>query len=544
MKTVSSSSRRWPAAVALSGLIAAGLLTGGLISQASYFWGDGFAKPSVSTKAPLIDSASADGKRFRASGRLLGGAGGGTNCTATVVSAPHPIASARALVLTNGHCVRDTLKTNEVAIGEPAPQNWSFTPAYFHDNPTEHQTFPVERVAYATMKDTDIAVLELGATYRDLAKLKVVPRIVSADKPTAGQALRAAHAPVIGVSPGEQFLRLSTCRAKAAAVATHEYTWLWKGTTRTDCLGISGGSSGGIVTTEDGDRLVALINTVATPGYLGCGLGRPCEGTATGLVIPRDDTVYAVPVDRVASCLDPTGLRLDKQGCLLDLGQQVDVAFSGRETQSQTPGGPARWDAHVRPATTLQQKYAAFKTGPFGVVDCTDPVGYSRPQPLPAAGLDVTDVLPTPDRLYVLCAAGGPNAESETWKNSFQYPAYAFARVDNASPTVAPKLDIAEFEDEYRVRPEFLLWEITYYEIKYGPRATTDCDNGDGYVPYRRVPISLPKSGAPWTVCLIGYDNADNTTSPTALPVPSGGVRSARGLLRLLTPGGTAAASR
>ncbi|MFI0902293.1 trypsin-like peptidase domain-containing protein [Streptomyces sioyaensis] len=524
MKTALSASRRRPLAAAISGILAAGLLLGGTPAQAAHpSSSDALAKPTARAdkQAPLIDASSADGERFRASGRLIGGLSSSTTCTATLVSATNPSPSAKALILTNGHCVRDTMKTNEVIVNEPAPHGWSFTPAYFHDNIAEHRTFPVRNVAYATMKDTDIAVLELQATYKDLAELRVAPRTVSADRPASGQALRAAHAPSVGVDPDEQFLRLSVCRVTASPVALHEHTWLWKDVARTDCLGVSGGSSGGPVTTADGNRLVALINTVSTPGYLGCGLGRPCEGSASGLAVPQDNTAYAIPVDAVASCLDSMGLQLDKSGCRLDPGEQVDVTSSGQETQSHTPHGPARWDAHITPVDTAQHKYAAFKSGPFGVVDCTDPLGYTRPRRLPADGLDYTHILPTRDNLYVLCVAGGPDDNAGRWGKSFHHPSYAFARVDNTPPTASPEINIEDSDADYWVRPLFLPWEITRYEIKYGPTTTTDCNDVDGYRPYRKVPVTLPKAGAPWTVCLVGYDNADNATPPANFAVPS-----------------------
>ncbi|MGO4463539.1 trypsin-like peptidase domain-containing protein [Streptomyces sp. M-16] len=523
MKTALPASRLRPLTAAVSGTLAAGLLLGLSPAQAaSPSSRSAVPKPAARVEqAPLIDASSADGGRFRSSGRLIGGLSSSTPCTATLVSAARPSPSAKALILTAGHCVSDAMKTNEVTVGKPAPAGWSFTPAFFHDNPAEHRAFPVQSVAYATMKDTDVAVLELQATYLDLAQLRVVPRTVSAERPTAGQALLAAHAPRDGVAPDEQFLRLSTCTSTASPVAVHEFAWLWKDVTRTDCAGVSGGSSGGPVTTADGTQVVALLNTVATPGYLGCGLGRPCEGSSSGLVIPQDGTAYATPVDAVASCLDATGLQLDRPGCRLDPGEQVDVTFSGHETQSHTPDGPARWDAHISPANTAQHKYAAFKSGPFGVVDCTDPIGYSRPQRLPARGLEYTSMLPTRDNLYVLCAAGGPNADIEGWAESFQHPSYAHARVDNTPPTVAPKIDISDDDTDYRVRPEFVPWEITSYEIKYGPVSTTDCNDADGYQPYRKVPVILPKAGAPWAVCLIGHDHAGNATTPALFSVPA-----------------------
>ncbi|WKK23861.1 trypsin-like peptidase domain-containing protein [Streptomyces olivoreticuli] len=516
---------RGPLAVGACGVVAAGMIYGGQ-AQAVQPPRDGVRAGAQADPedAPLIDSGSAAGRKFRSSGRLVGG--GGTTCTATLVHAPgKPDPGAKAIVLSNGHCVSDTMKTNEVVVDQPAGPDWSFTPAYFHDNAAEHKAFPVERVAYATMKGIDVSVLQLSATYGELARLDVTPRTLATARPAPGTPLQAAHAPTDGVDPDRRYLRLSACKVTASSVALHEYTWLWRDFTRTDCLGISGGSSGGPVTTASGEQIVGMLNTVSTPGYLGCGLGRPCEGSASGLVVPKDNTVYATPVDAVASCLDGTGLRLDRSGCRLDRGEQVDVASSGQHTQSNTPQGPARWDARVTPRKDAHHAYAAFKTGPFGAVDCTDPRGYTRPRPLPATGLAYTELLPKHDNLYVLCAVGGPDARlgGGEWAKSLAHPSYAYARVDNTPPTVAPQVDIQQFgtgaDSSYWVRPVYMPWEITSYKVKYGPKGGTDCSDPEGYRPYLGVPASLKGSEGPWTYCAIGYDNADNPTPPSAFTI-------------------------
>ncbi|MCC3768242.1 trypsin-like peptidase domain-containing protein [Streptomyces sp. UNOC14_S4] len=494
---------------------ATGVVTAGLL------WGGSGPAQAAEHPAPLIGAGSVAGKKFRSTGRLIGG--GGTTCTATVVAdTAKPDPARKALILSNGHCVDDMLGTNDVVLDEAAPEGFTFTPAYFHDDTAEQRTFTVERVSYATMKDIDVSVLRLSATYGELAKLNVLPRTLAAEPPGQGTALQAAHAPTDGVESGEQFLRLSECKVTGTSVALHESTWLWRGFTRTDCLGISGGSSGGVVTAANGDRVVGLLNTVTTPGYLGCGLGRPCEGSASGLVVPKDDTVYATPVGAVASCLDATGLKPDKAGCRLDLGEQVAVTASGKQTRSATADGPARWDAHIAQGKKQQHTYVAVKSGPFGAVDCTRPEGYGKPRQLTAAGLDHAEPLPKKDNLYVLCAAGGPSADlrGAAWEKSLAHPSYAYARVDNTPPTVPATIDVQNFGEgadaTFWVRPVYQPWEISAYKVKYGPKATTNCADPEGYRYFLGIPASLKASEGPWTYCAIGYDNADNPTAPVS----------------------------
>ncbi|MEV4441263.1 hypothetical protein AB0K09_20020, partial [Streptomyces sp. NPDC049577] len=113
MRSAVRSRTRAALAAVVSGLLAAGLMGGATTAQAApTATGGGAPRAAVTDGAPLVGAGSDAGRRLRATGRLVGG--GGTTCTATLVHATgKPDPAAKALILSNGHCVNDMMGTNE-----------------------------------------------------------------------------------------------------------------------------------------------------------------------------------------------------------------------------------------------------------------------------------------------------------------------------------------------------------------------------------------------------------------------------------------------
>ena len=84
-------------------------------------------------------------------------------------------------------------------------------------------------------------------------------------------------------------------------------------------------------------------------------------------------------------------------------------------------------------------------------------------------------------------------------------------------PTISLLMDISADEDAYRVTALYQPPEISLFAFKSGPLGTVDCDDPDDYVVPRVDFIRLPRDQAPYTVCAIAYDDADNATQPISL---------------------------
>ncbi|MFI0482853.1 trypsin-like peptidase domain-containing protein [Actinomadura sp. 9N215] len=447
--------------------------------------------------APLLRSTDPGAERFRPVGRLKAS----SQCTATVISPPGktggvPDPAARALVLTAGHCV-GRFAANDVRTGEDAPSGWTFTPAYFVDTADRHRSFPVASIRYATMKGVDLAVVELAASYADLAAIDVRPLETSAAPPPEGASIEVVHAPVDDLPSDQQFLRRSQCRS-AARTDVAESPWVWYGASPNDCAGVAGGSSGGLVVQRDGRRVVAVLNTTVETSVSGvCKLGRPCEIGPGGPVL-RPGTSYAIGVAPLAGC---SLQDLSGPACRLDPG----AGAAPSDTRVAVPSENARWDAAL---SANGQRYARIKTGPLGRTDCRDSAGYGKPFAI-GDRPTITDPLPPREDFYLLCAVSG---QDSAWVPT-RFASFTTVQVDDTPPTVAPVVSARDLDTQWAVEPIFQIFEIVHYEIKYGAPDAVDCADPAGYQPYRRFPAFLDKTQA-WRYCAIGYDLAGNATPP------------------------------
>jgi hypothetical protein len=123
---------------------------------------------------------------------------------------------APAYVLTNGHCP-DFPSSNQVLLDRPAPANHRVVFNYFADAPVAQQvSVPVSRIAYATMKGQDVAVLELAARYDEIIRAGFEPWPITLTLPGRDESVVVVGAPLTGAI-GTPFLRLAVCRLESRA---------------------------------------------------------------------------------------------------------------------------------------------------------------------------------------------------------------------------------------------------------------------------------------------------------------------------------------
>ncbi len=83
---------------------------------------------------------------------------------------------------------------------------------------------------------------------------------------------------------------------------------------------------------------------------------------------------------------------------------------------------------------------------------------------------------------------------------------------DLTPPAGTPRLSVEEGSEGVRAQPVFSVPELLHFRIKYGPPASTDCDDPTGYRPFLRVPAFIPARDLPVTYCYVGADLAGNET--------------------------------
>ncbi len=244
-------------------------------------------------------------------------------CTATFLKpTPGEIAPASpAYVLTAGHCAALSGK-DDVLIDAAGNGGAAFN--YFTDTRDRQVSYRVKRVRWSSMKGTDLAVLELDATYGELIRAGLHPLELSAGPPAASEAITVVGVPAEHVRASEVFLRSVEC-TQNGAVDLRESVWTFRGFYRNDCSDMFGGSSGSPVLSGSTGKVIGVLNTTTIgvtrfgPGF-DCALNQPCEITAKGSrSIPN--TSYAAPVSALVGCFSEKGVfDLTRADCRLDRG--------------------------------------------------------------------------------------------------------------------------------------------------------------------------------------------------------------------------------
>ncbi|MGH2592769.1 MAG: trypsin-like serine peptidase [Anaerolineae bacterium] len=463
----------------------------------------------VSAGSRLLHNADGSLDALKGIARFVGA----SSCTGTFIKTSEQ-AGAPAYLITNGHCAQQW-HANDVYRDVPAGDGYKATFNYFIDTTDAQIAVPASTIAYSTMKGRDVAIVELAAMIGELTGQGIQPFAIADTAPTPTAAISVLGVPVTGIQPEEWYLRREDCSMTGQADLL-EFQWHFFDAFRNTCRDIFGGSSGSPVFAEGSDAVFALINTTTVGGEYACALGVPCEVTGTGTQM-RPNTSYATPIVGLSRCFNADGrFGLGAPDCPLDDGQQLKL--SGHPLSAIQPVVTDNTGATRRAAwnTTLSGDFThyRYKTGPVSSVDCRDEAGYSDPIALVKDNL-IEEEIPEAEGFYYLClVAGDRPAVDVTWQPIVD-ATVGFAHIDTTPPLIPPILSVQEFESEYLVEPIFKLPELVHYILKFGPPATTDCNDPAGYEPYRRFPVSLEKRNqVPAKLCVIGYDDANNPTTP------------------------------
>jgi hypothetical protein len=418
---------------------------------------------------------------------------------------------APAYVLTNGHCP-EFPGANDVILDRPAPSTHRVVFNYFADAVDRQVTVPVARIAYATMKGRDVAVLELAARYDEIVRWGFDPWTLAQASPPGHEPVVVVGAPLTRES-ATSFLRLAACRLESRAAVVLEYVWHWFDADRNRCSDISGGSSGSPVISQRTGRVLGLLNTTtagAVP-YTECFLNHPCE-PVRGDVVGEANTSYTTPTIGLERCFDDGG-RFDvrRQGCPLDPDQQVRVqpGFIGAENPRRPPtllGPPRRnWDVRVSgPFDHYRYKVVSAAEG-----NCRDLQGYGAPRRVRDHQV-VDDPLPQAEGYQFLCLVGGTGTRWGWSWQSIDHPTIVAIRIDTVPPRIPAPITITEGELSWSVSFGTLVPEISSYAFKFGAPGETRCDDPANYrlalIPF----IALPKANRPYVFCAVPYDSAMN----------------------------------
>ena len=227
-------------------------------------------------------------------------------CVGSVVSTPASRPRDPALLLTNGHCVTTARPAPGAAlVDQPADRAVPIADHQGYPQATAH----ANRLVYATMTGTDVALYRLDETYAQLRAAGAKIFRLTTNPVHAGDPLTLAYSG----------FRLS-CTAEAVVAHLREGGYQQDDSIRyattADCVP-GHGMSGSALLAPDGTTVVGIHNTHNEAGER-CTDNNPCEVDRNGAVTSVAGRGYGQQVAGIAACLTAgSELALSRPGCVL-----------------------------------------------------------------------------------------------------------------------------------------------------------------------------------------------------------------------------------
>jgi len=230
-----------------------------------------------------------------------------SNCSASLVRYPSSVSGDRAMMLTNGHCYEGGfLSAGQVLQNRTSSRSGTLLTS----TGGSLGTVRADRVLYATMTGTDVALYRLTSTYATLSsRYGVTALTIASSRPADGASMAI---------PSSYWKRIWTCKIDGFVPQLREGEWTWRDSIRYDanCDTIHGTSGSPIVDAASG-QVIGINNTGNDDGER-CTLNNPCEVAADGTITVSQGQSYGEQTYWFTTCLTASRtIDLNRSGCLL-----------------------------------------------------------------------------------------------------------------------------------------------------------------------------------------------------------------------------------
>jgi V8-like Glu-specific endopeptidase len=261
--------------------------------------------PFDALKTPIVhsDKAMKDDYDFEGIIKL-------NNCSGSLIRFNGQPATAKGIVLTNGHCYTSGVFGGMIQPGEVVYNKTVSRDMKIFDK--NMKLFPVKatKALYSTMTGTDITLYELSQTYKEIAdKYKIEALTLDPVRPNEG-----VNIDIVSGYWDKGY----SCAIDTFIFVLKEAGYTMKDSVRyTDGCDTIGGTSGSPIIAR-GTRSVIAINNTGNEDGQKCTMNNPCEVSEDGNVTVLKGKEYGQQTHDIYSCLRPDFvIDLSVQGCLL-----------------------------------------------------------------------------------------------------------------------------------------------------------------------------------------------------------------------------------
>ncbi len=237
-----------------------------------------------------------------------------SNCSGSIVKFSGMPTTAKAIVMTNGHCVQTgvfggMIKPNQVIFNQSTNRAMRV-----YNNKDVLVGITATKLLYATMTLSDVAYYELSDSYDSLKSKGVDFFDLDTDRPVMGLGIQIVSG---------YWDRGYECQIDGFVFTLKEAGYIFKDSIRytsTGCNTIGGTSGSPII--ETGKRVVIGINNTGNESGGRCTMNNPCEEDEAGTVTVKAKASYGQQTFQTYSCLTPDfRIDLKKSGCELFKGE-------------------------------------------------------------------------------------------------------------------------------------------------------------------------------------------------------------------------------
>ncbi|WP_457032553.1 putative Ig domain-containing protein [Kitasatospora sp. P5_F3] len=246
-----------------------------------------------------------------------------SNCSASLVRYPTSVDADRAMMLTNGHCLPTMPNAGQVIQNTTASRSGTLLNAAG----SSLGTVNADKVLYATMTGTDVALYQLTDTFASITtKFGATALTISDTHPVDGSSM---------FIPSGYWKQTWNCSVNGFVDTLREDQWTWRDSLRYSAgCNTTHGTSGSPIVDATSKRVVGINNTGNDDGAM-CTMNNPCEVAADGTTTVTKGQSYGQETYWFTTCLGTNrAIDLSVSGCLLTkpAGTNVSVANPGSQT--------------------------------------------------------------------------------------------------------------------------------------------------------------------------------------------------------------------